>query len=156
MRGIISILVLISLGTAALTVKSGSKGNLRNLKRNNSLIAPSSVSSLTFPKEATQKFRTEQMSPFSYVPFSYVPFSYVPFSYVPYSYVPFSHVFKTRNRKGRRDVLSPACRFKHHSKCPGNARFLRTFHVKEAEESEWVRIGRKIIEQGVLKALALD
>ena len=181
MRRIICILVLSSLGTAALTVKSENNVNIKNLKRNNPLRAPSSASSLTFPKEATQKFGTEQMSPFSYVPFSYVPFSYVPYSYVPFSYVPYSyvpisyvpfsyvpypyvpfsyvpisHVFKTKNRKGGRGVLSQACRFKHYSKCPRNTRFLGAFHVKEAEESDWVRIGRKIIEQGVLQALALD
>ena len=68
---------------------------------------------------------------------------------------PFSYVFKTKSRKEGRGVLSPNCRFKHHSKCPRNAWFLGTFHVKEAEESEWGRIGRKIIEQGVLQALAL-
>ena len=66
-----------------------------------------------------------------------------------------TNVIKTKNRN-QEGVTTPPCRFKYHSKCPRNAWFTRSFPVKEAEESVWNIIGRKLIEQGVLQALALD
>ena len=62
---------------------------------------------------------------------------------------------KIRHQKGR-GVMTPTCWFKHHTKCPRNAWFSRSLPVKEALESVWDVVGRKIIEQGVLQALALD
>ena len=54
-----------------------------------------------------------------------------------------------------RGVMTPTCWFKHHSKCPRKAWFSRSLPVKESEESDWDKIGRKIVEQGVLQALDL-
>ena len=62
---------------------------------------------------------------------------------------------KSQHQEGR-GFTTQACWFKHHSKCFRNALFSRSFPVKEAEESLLDIIGRKIIEQGVLQALALD
>ena len=66
-----------------------------------------------------------------------------------------TNVIKTKNRN-QEGVTTPPCRFKYHSKCPRNAMFSRSLPLKEAGESEWDKIGRKIIEQGVLQALDLD
>ena len=62
---------------------------------------------------------------------------------------------KTVHQEGR-GVTTPTCWFRHHLKCPRNDWFSRSFPVKEAKESVWDIIGRKIVEQGVLQALALD
>ena len=70
---------------------------------------------------------------------------------------PRSYGIKTKSGHPEgRGVMTQTCWFKHHSKCPRNSWFSRSLPVKEAEESDWDMIGRKIIEQGILQALALD
>ena len=70
---------------------------------------------------------------------------------------PRSYGIKTKSgHQEGRGSMTLTCWFKHHSKCPRNAMFSRSLSLKEAGESEWDKIGRKIIEQGVLQALALD
>ena len=70
---------------------------------------------------------------------------------------PRSYGIKTKSglQEGR-GAMTPTCWFKHHLNGPRNAWFSRSLPVKEAHKSVWDIIGRKIIEQGVLQALALD
>ena len=70
---------------------------------------------------------------------------------------PRSYAIKTKigHQEGR-GVTTPTCWFRHHLKCPRNAWFSRSLPVKEAKKSVWDIIGRKIVEQGVLQALAFD
>ena len=62
---------------------------------------------------------------------------------------------KSRRQEGR-GVTTPGCWFKHVFRCPRDARFVRSLPLKEAEKSVWDIIGQKIVEQGVLQALALE
>ena len=127
MRGIFAILILLFFKTAAATSKSGTERKSRILERN---------TLLTTPQDELAMGRR---------------YYYLRGS----SGVVLANVIKTKNRN-QEGVTTPPCRFKYHSKCPRNAWFTRSFPVKEAEESVWNIIGRKIIEQGVLQALALD
>ena len=134
MRGIFAILILLFLITSATTSKSGTGRMKRILKRNNLLIANSDVFAMN---------RRYHLRGSSGVVLAHS--------------FPLSYGIKTKsqNQEGR-GVTTPTCWFKHHSKCPTNAWFSRSLPIKEAEESVWDIIGQKIIEQGVLQALALD
>ena len=163
-----TILILIFLATAATTSKSVSQINLRILERNNLPKAPSSASSLAFPAAATSKSGTGRISRTLGRSNLLIAHSYVLAMNRKYhlragsgiglaNFFPFLYGIQTKSRhqKGR-GVATPTCRFKHHSKCHRNDRFLRSIPVKEAEETDWDQIGWKIIKQGVLQALALD
>ena len=70
---------------------------------------------------------------------------------------PFLYGSKSKSRHGQgREVKRLTCWFKHHSFCPRDAWFSRILPEKETEESLSDIIGLKLIEQGVLQALALD
>ena len=134
MKGILAILILLFWGTAAASSESGRISRI--LERNKLLVAPQD--------ESAQNRRYYQLRGSSGVVLAH--------------FMPFLYGIKTKNghqvtgRGGRK----PTCWFKHHSKCPRNAWFSRSLPVKESEESFMDRIGQKIVEQGVLQALAFD
>ena len=137
MRG--SLAVLILLFWARATSKSGRISRI--LERNKLLVAPQDESAL--------HRRYYQLRGSSGVVLAH--------------FFPFLHGIKTKTKtksghqQTGRGGTKPIFWFKHHSKCPlRKAWFSRILPVKESEESFLDRIGQKIVEQGVLQALAFD
>ena len=148
-RGMFTILIILFLSTAAATSKSGS--NLRNLERNHPPKAPSSVSSLAFPAAATSTSDTRGVDRILERNNRLIGH----LDNRRYYFFPFSFGSKTNSgHQEGRGVRTPICWIMHSSKCPRNAWFSRS--LGESEESFSDIIGRKMIEQGVLQALALD
>ena len=163
-----TILILLFLGTAATTSKSVNKTNHIILETNNLPKAPSSEPNLALPAAATSKSGTGRISRTLGRNNLLIAHSAVlaksrkchlraSSGRALTHFFPFLYGVKNKSRhQDGRGVTTPTRRFKHHSKCHRNERFSRSLPVKEAEESDWVKIGRKIIKQIVLQALALN
>ena len=139
MRGISAILILLILSTASATRTLGTGRLSRILERNNLLVAPTHPDVLAMVMN-TNKYRLKVDRGVG----------------LPQSF-PASYGIKTKSGdQEARGAMTPTCRFKDLSKCPRNAWFSRSLPVRETEESFSDKIGRKLIEQGVLQALAFD
>ena len=138
MRGIFAILILLFLSTASSTRKMGTGKMSRILERNKLLIAPTHPDVMARNMNMNQ-YRLKRGWGVE----------------LPHSF-PVSNIIKTKSgHEERTGAMTPPCSFKDHSKCPRYAWFSRSLPVKETEEYFSDKIGRKLIEQDVLQALAL-